>query len=291
MKLLRSTEGFTLVELMVVVLIIGVLVSVAIPVFSTAAKRAQAATCLSNQATTARVAEIYRSQDGTSPPTLQSLVDKQLLKSLPVCPANGTYVWLSRTSGGGDTLACSVHYISADSAMWSTAWADMAGFKSLMGGWSNTGGVLTADPNQYQNRGLFGDPSWTDVSIRTNATLTSGPGGYGIYFRATDTPGGPTGYCFQFDPGAGNKFLVRKVVNGAESGAIATANMPVGFAAYNTSHPVDITTVGSRIVVKVDGAVVLDFTDTTFTSGQAGVRTWSRSGASFGGVGVYKSTP
>jgi prepilin-type N-terminal cleavage/methylation domain-containing protein len=290
MTRLRSSDGFTLVELMVVVLIIGVLVSIAIPIFATSTKRAQAATCFANQTTASRTAEIYRSKEGASPPTLQSMVDKGFFVTLPACPSKGTYVWLSRTTGGGDLLACSVHYVSNDTPMWSTGWANLDGFKTLMGRWTTVGGTILADGTQYQNRGLFGGAAWTDVSIKTKATLNSGAG-YGIYFRATDAAGGPTGYVFQYDPGLGNKFVVRKVVKGVESGPIAQSSMPAGFAAYGTGHDVQITAIGSRIVARIDGKVVLDFTDSTFASGQAGLRTWNKSSAGFGSVSVYNAKP
>jgi hypothetical protein len=112
------------------------------------------------------------------------------------------------------------------------------------------------------------------VQLDVNATMVSGANvGYGVYFRSDGEPS-ITGYCFQFDPGAGNKFTVRKVNNGVESGAIQSVSMPSGFSVIGTPHAISISAVGSHIVIKVDGATVLDFTDSTFTSRSAGLRTW-----------------
>ncbi len=51
MKFLKSKKGFTLVELMIVVVIMAILVAVAVPIFSAVTKNSRAKTCAGNKRT------------------------------------------------------------------------------------------------------------------------------------------------------------------------------------------------------------------------------------------------
>ena len=155
--------------------------------------------------------------------------------------------------------------------------------RSIVGGkWSVVDGKLV--PPATGGSVLFGDQTWTDVQVDTTATLDSGSG-YGVYFRATGTSKTKvSGYVFQYDPGVGNKFIVRKVVNGTESAPIAIGAMPAGFPIYGVAHDVSVSAVGTHIVCKVDGKTVLDFNDSTFSSGGTGLRSWGGASVSFASV-------
>lgn len=48
-KFLKSKKGFTLVELMIVVVIMAILVAVAVPIYSAVTKNARKKTCIANQ--------------------------------------------------------------------------------------------------------------------------------------------------------------------------------------------------------------------------------------------------
>ncbi|MDY0088230.1 MAG: prepilin-type N-terminal cleavage/methylation domain-containing protein [Coriobacteriia bacterium] len=79
----KRDEGFTLVELMVVVLIIGILVAIAIPVFNAAKANAQKRTCHANQRTIEGAAQTYAAEnDGAVPTTVGELVP-DYIKVLP----------------------------------------------------------------------------------------------------------------------------------------------------------------------------------------------------------------
>jgi hypothetical protein len=105
-----------------------------------------------------------------------------------------------------------------------------------------------------------------------------------VYYRA-DGKANISGYSFQYDPGLGNKFVVRTVTGGSESAPIASFNMPAGFPIYGTQHDIVIKVVGDKHVITVDGQQVLSFTNATFKSGGAGLRSWDGGSAvSFAGA-------
>ncbi len=66
------------------------------------------------------------------------------------------------------------------------------------------------------------------------------------------------------------EILFGKVYNGNEGPLFQRVTIPDGFPIYNQPHEIDLIVEGDHHVIKVDGEVVLDFYDNTFTSGMAG---------------------
>jgi prepilin-type N-terminal cleavage/methylation domain-containing protein len=101
MRMFRKDEGFTLVELMVVVLIIGILVAIAIPVFNAASDSARLRTCMSNQRTIEGAVQQYVAADPNNNEGQcagvvaagNEIMDHAYIKTAPECPGQngGTY--------------------------------------------------------------------------------------------------------------------------------------------------------------------------------------------------------
>src|SRR5436309_12967633 len=90
---MKSKRAFTLVEIMIVVLIIGILLAIAVPNFMKARDNSRAKSCIANlqqiSAAKEQAAMDLKLQD-TDTPT-QGQLEPDYIKKFPTCPANGTY--------------------------------------------------------------------------------------------------------------------------------------------------------------------------------------------------------
>jgi prepilin-type N-terminal cleavage/methylation domain-containing protein len=85
---LKEKKGFTLTELMIVVVIIGVLTAVAVPVTLAVREKAENNACLQNQHIIHTEAVQYLADHGVYPDNVKQLVDEGYLQTMPHCKGN-----------------------------------------------------------------------------------------------------------------------------------------------------------------------------------------------------------
>jgi len=86
----RRRFGFTLIELMIVMAIIAVLMSVALPIYNRSIIRAKESVLKNNLFTLRTVIDEYTYDKQKAPQTLQDLVSDGYLRQIPVDPITGT---------------------------------------------------------------------------------------------------------------------------------------------------------------------------------------------------------
>ena len=106
---MKRSKGFTLIELIMVIVILGILAAVAIPKFVDLSNQAKISACKSNQGTIESACAIYyasRAAIGETPTFPSDYTDTSLYagNAVPTCPADGDYTY-SQTTG---TVTCSI---------------------------------------------------------------------------------------------------------------------------------------------------------------------------------------
>ncbi|MGE5487366.1 MAG: type II secretion system protein [bacterium] len=86
----RARLGFTLVEILIVMTIISILVSVAVPMYQKAVLRAKESLLRSNLFTMRTVIDEYTYDKQKAPQSLQDLVSEGYLRQIPVDPITGS---------------------------------------------------------------------------------------------------------------------------------------------------------------------------------------------------------
>jgi general secretion pathway protein G len=90
----RGSDGFTLIELMIVVSIIGILATLAVPSYQSSVMKAKEAALRQDLSTIRDVLDQHKADQGKYPPSLLALVDAGYLRGIPKDPFTGaTTTW------------------------------------------------------------------------------------------------------------------------------------------------------------------------------------------------------
>ncbi len=90
----RGAHGFTLIELMMVVSIIGILATLAVPSYHSSVVKAKEAALRQDLSTVRDVLDQHKADQGKYPPSLSALVSAGYLRAIPKDPFTGvTTTW------------------------------------------------------------------------------------------------------------------------------------------------------------------------------------------------------
>lgn len=306
--MLKNKNGFSLVELMIIIVILGILVGIAVLVFPNTKSNAEETTC---QAVRYQVIRQYQTQVQVDSELLLETVllntDNKYFSNDIRCPAGGE---LTVVEG---KIVCSIHgnsIIDANSsASFKYDFSNMSEeeLSNLMDlvisqgndEWEITdvdGRVVLTNKTTGENR-IFFPVEFSEYTLISNIELT-GSNGYGIMIESvTDNAANDSGYVFQFDPGYGNgEFIFRERVNGRERSPFERIKPEDVIPDYdedtfwNDEHEIKIDIVSysdtqNQMVVYIDNVnitagepVYIDIADDD-AQNYVGFRTWGSSHA------------
>ncbi|MGE4588547.1 MAG: competence type IV pilus major pilin ComGC [Acidaminococcaceae bacterium] len=99
MKFFKNKKGFTLVELVVVIAILGILAGIAIPRFMDATASARGAKIVADMRTMESAATMYYMKKGSyTDISIQALVTEKLLADAPVAPTGNAIIAESKNA-------------------------------------------------------------------------------------------------------------------------------------------------------------------------------------------------
>ncbi len=130
-KKTASEQGFTLIELIIVMAIIGILVVIAIPNYTRAVQRAKEAVLKEDLHTMRTAIDSYTVDKEKAPQGLDDLVQAGYLKTVPVDPITGhsdtwitgqsdTLTDINETQGGIDDVHSGAQNLASDGTSYNT---------------------------------------------------------------------------------------------------------------------------------------------------------------------------
>ncbi len=92
-----KNSGFTLIEILIVVVILGILAAIVIPQFTDASESARENSSKTNLSALRSQIELYKHQTGALPVDLATLASDGYLQAVPTDPANdgGAYIYVA----------------------------------------------------------------------------------------------------------------------------------------------------------------------------------------------------
>ncbi len=162
--------------------------------------------------------------------------------------------------------------------------ANLNAWQRVSGNWAIRDSELCGGPGEGR---IFTPVSADDYVIDINKALLSKGDGYGVFFR-TQNVERVSGYVFQYDPGYLDQFLIRKWVNGVEIERPIVRKRIPGYNWHNVNRQIQLSVIGDRFTVLVDGQPMLSLSDATYPSGGVGLRVWDGTDACFDNLTIRR---